>query len=162
MLYTRTILPSMFLALACAGVIAAPAHVCRDLVPRGADGQEAQSQSSAPQRPTKSEEFRRCSTLSWHQCPGPSPEQWNMINFFEDHLDIIRESKIKFLIEVVSEVKENPCGRPAQSSDGQPDAAQVLKSYYDALTVSGFKKDFDKERVEKDKDYAYLRSWGTQ
>ncbi|KAJ3771888.1 hypothetical protein FB446DRAFT_78538 [Lentinula raphanica] len=60
MLYTRAILLTMLLALAGAGsgVNAAPAHVCRDLVPRGADSQGAQSQSPAPESSSKSTALR--------------------------------------------------------------------------------------------------------
>ncbi|KAJ3720089.1 hypothetical protein C8R42DRAFT_109324 [Lentinula raphanica] len=191
MLYSRAILLTMLLALAGAGsgVNAAPAHVCRDLVPRGADSQEARSpsqspapessskstalgadsqktriQSSPPQDPIKAEayygrDFRRCGDLG-HYCPGPSAEQRKLIEFFDRNQDIFRESEYKFLINIVDQVKNNPCSRQPEHLDDR-DATKVLESYYQMFTAGVLKRYFDEKRDKKDAEYEYYKSWGT-
>ncbi|KAJ3753054.1 hypothetical protein EV360DRAFT_74828 [Lentinula raphanica] len=175
MLYSRAILLTMLLALAGAGsgVNAAPAHVCRDLVPRGADGQEAQIQSSAPessskstalgadsqearikssppQNPIKAEayygrDFRRCGDILGHFCPGPSVDEVIMV-YFSCRTDIFREGEFTFIKQLVDEVKCNPCRRRPEGCDDR-DATKVLEAYYRSFKAGDLKEYFEKKRT---------------
>ncbi|KAJ3825163.1 hypothetical protein F5880DRAFT_1611342 [Lentinula raphanica] len=157
MLYTRTILPIILLALAGAGagVNAAPAHVCRDLVPRGADSQGAQSQSPAPESSSKSTALRadgqeapiqssatsRYSGLRSpapdgdcrkHICLGPSDEQWKMMAFVLKAEPLQQDyGLLDHIRNIHNDVHKNPCGQPEGSEDR--DATKILEEYYKAF-----------------------------
>ncbi|KAJ3771886.1 hypothetical protein FB446DRAFT_738420 [Lentinula raphanica] len=151
MLYTRTILPIILLALSAgAGVIAAPAHVCRELVPRGADSQGAQSQSPAPESSSKSTALgadsqeapiQSSATSRYSGLRSPAPdgdcrkhiyEQWKMMAFVLKAEPLQQDyGLLDHIRNIHNDVHKNPCGQPEGSEDR--DATKILEEYYKAF-----------------------------
>ncbi|KAJ3831373.1 hypothetical protein F5878DRAFT_647692 [Lentinula raphanica] len=161
MLYTRTILLTMLLALAGAGsgVNAAPAHVCREFIPRGADGQEAQSQSPAPESSSKStalgadgqEAPIQSSATSRYSGLRPwtirylcaitilqaivqeiIDEQWKMMAFVLKAEPLQQDyGLLDHIRNIHNDIHKNPCGQPEGSEDR--DATKILEEYYKAF-----------------------------